>query len=265
MKLRALSIAILLTAITGPIAFGQNEAVSPVKSTVRSSAKGQSFEVASVRLSPPGGNGMASVSDWGTPRFTAKNATFLLLLEIAFGVDDGQIVGAPKWLESQLYDVDAKAEGDAGLSYEQMQPLIQQLLKERFHLAVHRETKDVPGYALVLAKDGPKLHAATGGPAYGQIMSDRLICPGCTVATLSGMLTRVTKRPVVDKSEIKGAYDIQLSYAPLNASDSPSAADSPLPSLLTALQEQAGLKLTPQKVPLEMLVIDHVERDPTDN
>lgn len=267
----ALSAATLLitalpAAIAGPIGRGQSGAtassLSPSTATATQTAKPQAFEVASMRVSPPGGSGQTTVSDWGTPRFTAHHATLQLLLEIAFEIDADQIVNAPQWNETQGYDVDAEA--DAPLSYEQARPLVLQLLQERLHLAFHRETKYVPGYALVIGKDGAKLHAVEQGHAYGQIMPDRLSCPSCGTASLSGMLTRVLHRPVEDKTGLQGTYDIQLRYAPLN-DDASGATDSPLPSLLTAVQEQAGLKLVSQKVPIEMLVIDHIDREPTEN
>jgi uncharacterized protein (TIGR03435 family) len=264
--------AVGLMAIAGPVVFGQvtatqnqtspSPAPSPTlaaaQSTQTGSAQTPSFEVTSVRLSPPGG-GLTSISDWGTPRFTATNATFQLLVEMAFNVSEDHIVGAPSWFESQAYSIDAKVEGDKGLTYEQTMPLLQQLLKDRFHLAVHREIKDFPAYALVVAKKGPKLQASKGTSGHGQMLPDQLLCPGCPLEALAGMLAGVIRSPVADKTEIKGKYDIKLDYAPNNATD------SPLPSIYTALQEQLGLKLIRQKVPVEMLVIDHVDRVPTEN
>jgi uncharacterized protein (TIGR03435 family) len=219
--------------------------------------KAAAFEVASVRLSQPGDGEMTSIGKWGLPRFRATNANLRLLLCIAYAVNESQIVGAPGWSDSQAYVIDAKAEGDQGLSYEQMQPLIQRLLVDRFHLKVHRETRNQSGSALEVAKNGPKLHASEGKSDMGQIMLDQLQCPKCSLGTLAAVLVRVTGHPVTDKTGVSGDFNIDLHYAPKEATD------SPLPSIYVALQEQLGLKLSPQQVPVEMLVVDHVDRVPT--
>jgi uncharacterized protein (TIGR03435 family) len=263
MVFRLMTIAIMSSqaiALQNPDSSGSDSPPIPAftQSTQASKAQTPTFEVASVRISPPGG-GFTSISDWGTPRFSATNATFQLLLEIAFNVSENYIVRAPSWFESQKYNIDAKVEGDRGLTHEEMMPLLQQLLEDRFHLAVHREMKDFPGYALVVAKNGPKLRPSKEISGHGQIESDRLLCPGCSLGALAGMLARVTGRPIADKTGIKGTYDIKLEYAPNDATD------SPLASIFTALQEQQGLKLIPQKVPVEILAIDHAERVPTEN
>ena len=106
-----------------------------------------SFEVASVRL-VSGERGSTSVSPPGSVRFTARNASMKLLIEYAFGVDDKQISGENLgWLDSEAFDVEAKPEGDVILSYEQMKPLLQNLLAQRFKLVFHREQKDFESMA----------------------------------------------------------------------------------------------------------------------
>ena len=229
------------------------------QSAPESGAQPLVFEVASVRLSPSGSTGYTSISEWGRPRFTATNATLQLLIEFAFDVSDDHIVGAPNWFGEQEYDIDAKVEGDRPLTYEQAQPLLQQLLKDRFHLAVRREMKDFPGYGLEDAKGGPKLEASKGSSGQAQIIPGQLRCPNCSMEALAGMLHAVTRRPVAEKTGIKGNFNIKLDYAPEDATDSPQ------PSIYTALQEQLGLKLIPQKVSAEVVVIDHVDKVPTEN
>ena len=215
------------------------------------------FEVASVRMSEKGEGERTSIGEWGLPRFRVTNASFQLLLCIAYGVSDSQIVGAPGWADSQTYSVDAKVEGDKGLSYEQMQPLVQHLLADRFHLKVHRETRNQPGYVLEVAQGGPKLEAALKKTSMAQIMADQLQCPSCSLATLAAILGRVTSRPVTDKTGVSGEFKIDLHYAPNDA------VDSELPSIYIALREQLGLKLSSQQVPVEVLVVDQVDRTPT--
>jgi uncharacterized protein (TIGR03435 family) len=215
------------------------------------------FEVASVKLAPAGG--MTAISPPGAAKFSAMNVSLDVLIGMAYGIDSRRISGRPGWFDSQMYDVIAKPEGPGGLSYEQMRPMLQQLLADRLKLAIHREKKPAPGYALVVAKGGPKLKKSAGESDKRYILPRGLLCNNATLELLAGMLAGPAGRPVVDKTGIAGNYDIELRYAP------ESAGDTTLPSLFTALEEQAGLKLEAAKVEVEMVVIDHVERAPTEN
>jgi uncharacterized protein (TIGR03435 family) len=222
-----------------------------------SNGKTPAFEVASIRIVPESKRGYTSISPPGAAMFTARNVTLAVLIGMAFGVDASQISG--KQLGSEEYDVTAKPQGDAGLTYEQLKPPLQQLLQERFHLTSHHETKTSQGYALVIAKGGPKLHASTGGSAQPYIFPGGLRGEDIPMPVLAALLARPLRCPVVDNTKLKGNYDIKLDYAPDEVTD------SPLPSIFTAVQEDLGLKLERQKVPVEMLVIDHVEKTPTEN
>jgi uncharacterized protein (TIGR03435 family) len=217
-----------------------------------------SFEVASIRLIPPGRGGMISLSPPGTPTFTANNVNLEILIAMAYGVDSDNISG-PSWLGSQQYDVTAKAEGNPRLTYEQLRAPLQKLLEDRFQLAVHRQTKEGSGYALVAAKNGPKLQESKGDSPHVYIIKGGLRLQNSSLDGLAGSLTRPTGRPVVNETGIKGNFDINLDYAPEGA------ANSELPSLFTALQEQLGLQLVTRRVPIEMLVVDRVERVPSEN
>lgn len=222
------------------------------------------FEVASVRVIPAGTrvctpasrSGCLSVSPSGAATFTARNVSLAILVSLAFGVDSNRISGAP--LGSKAYDVLTKPEGDGGRTYEQLRLPLQHLLQERFHLTCHEETKNFPGYALVVAKGGPKLHASKGGSdAY--IMREELLLQNVAMSNLAATLSFPLKCPVVDKTGLNGNYDIKLDFAPDDDTD------SPLPSIFTALRETLGLKLEKAKVPVETLVIDHVDQVPTEN
>lgn len=140
-----------------------------------------------------------------------------------------------------------------------MQPLERRLLKDRFHLVVHRETRQVEGYGLLVAKSGPKLQSANGDSHVGYMLSDTLRFSSISLDTFAAAVARVVGRPVADRTGIKGNYNIELHYAPADSSD------SAYPSIFGALQEQLGLKLEPQQVPDEILVIDSVDREPTEN
>lgn len=222
-------------------------------------APAPSFEVASVR-SVPAGQGITYISPSGERRFRARNASMQLLIQMAFGIDKDQIAGKNlDWTNSELYDVEAAPKGDAPLTYEQLRLPLQTLLAQRFHLAFHREWKSFQGYALVVAKGGSKLTAAKDPPGTGYILSDGLRSPSISMKSFAAMLAFPVGRPVVDRTAIPGNYEIRLNFAPDGATD------SQFPSIFTAVQEQLGLKLEPQKVPVEMLVIDHLEKTPVEN
>ena len=121
-----------------------------------SSAHAQEFEVASVKLARPD-HGMTTISDPGAPRFTARNLSMTILLQFAYGIEENQISAKAGWLNDTLYDVDAKPPGDKPLTYEELRPYLQHLLAERFHLAVHHESRPVNGYKLVSTKAGLKM------------------------------------------------------------------------------------------------------------
>lgn len=221
------------------------------------------FEVASVRLvDKPSGDGFTKVSDSGALEFTAHNASLGFLMQTAFGVQDYQLEGRPTWMSSTLYDVSAKPDAENGPTYEQLKPMLQQLLAQRFHLQTHTVQKDMKGYSLVLAKSGERLTPSKNSdPAGAYIMQNRVQAQGIDLKTLASVLTFVLKQPVEDETGIKGMFDVKLAFS----SPEGDVADSSLPSIFTAVQEQLGLKLEPAKVPVQILVIDHVDRVPTEN
>jgi uncharacterized protein (TIGR03435 family) len=195
-----------------------------------------------------------------TNRVTAQNLTLKVLIGLAYVVQGKYIRDAPDWADSQLYDVDAKVEGDQQLTYKQAEPLLQNLLVERFHLVVRRETGEASGFALVIAKGGPKLQPGKGTrKAFGQILPDGLQTWRIDIKGICDMLAVPAGGPVIDKTGLTGTYDVKLSYAP---ADDPNSA---LPSFFTALQEQLGLKLVAAKVPVDYLIIEHVDRVPAEN
>jgi uncharacterized protein (TIGR03435 family) len=244
----AMGVAGLLA--TAPCCVGQTESAA---------APQAAFEVASVKFAPPDRRSSTLTTPQGT-QITETGISLAILIQLAFGLEQNQVSG-PDWIQSQTYDIAAKTEGEVSLTKEQMRPLLQQLLAERFRLTFHHETKAFPGYGLVVAKGGSKLQAAKEGVSKGggYILRDGIRVPSATTKMLAGMLAISLRQPVVDKTGIAGDYEIKMSFAPEDASD------ATLPSIFTAVQEQLGLKLEAQKVPLEMLVVDHAERTPTEN
>jgi uncharacterized protein (TIGR03435 family) len=218
----------------------------------------EKFEVASVKLVPADRAGQTSMSPWGGATFTARNISMSVLVEMAFGVTDKQISNIDR-LGSDLYDVSATPEHGGALTFERSQPMLKALLEERFKLTAHRETKEVQGYVLTVAKGGPKLKPAAAAPGQTMIMRGRLIGPSATITQLISLLAHPLDKPIVDKTHLTGTYNIDLKFAP----DGDTA--STQPDIVTAIQQQLGLKLESQKIPFETLVIDHCDHTPTQN
>jgi uncharacterized protein (TIGR03435 family) len=222
------------------------------------------FEAVSVHMVDPhaaDNPGRSSLSSFPTNLFTMKGVPLTFLIQLAYNIESADYISAmPGWMESQEYDVSAKVEGDRQLTLEQMRPMLQGMLAERFHFEFHRETKMTSGFELIVAKGGSNLHASQDdGKPFAQILSNRLDVVHMDAEHIAGVLAHRAGQPVVDKTGLKGNYDFRLSYAPAND------ASSSLPDFLTALQEQLGLKLESQKVPVDFIVIDHVNKIPTDN
>jgi uncharacterized protein (TIGR03435 family) len=220
-------------------------------------ANGRVFEVASVRVAD--GKGPSQLATAEGTQVTERDISMTLLLQLAYGVELDQIQG-PEWMASSMYDVVAKLPDGVSLTREQMMVPLQQLLANRFNLQVHREVREKPGYALVVAKDGPKLKPAKEGASkMGSITFESVRVQSATMKTLAAYMALLVHQPVVDKTGVDGDYEIKLNYAPEGTKD------STLPSVFTAVQEQLGLKLEPQKVPVNMVVVDKVEKIPTEN
>jgi uncharacterized protein (TIGR03435 family) len=267
------------------------------------------FEVISVKPNASGAGplGLRSRPDGG---FTATNVTLGILLSQAFPQSSEDMVGLPEWATSSRFDVSATAPpGIGNATPEQRRAMLQVMLADRFKLAVHYETRDVPAYDLVLARSdgrlGPQLTssdidcaaraaaqraAAEAARAAGQpspappsppTVSPTETPPPCTMrsmtnrfdghmtmASLAMVLRRMTGRVVVDKTGLTGYYTLVLESAStasgLGAAPGVAAATSELPSVFTAVQEQLGLKLVSARAPLEVLVIDHIERPTPD-
>jgi len=207
-------------------------------------------------------------------RFFQSSITLCMLIREAYDVTDLQIVGLPEWADQQKqsawYQVEGRAAGNTPLTVEQTRPMLRALLADRFKLAVHREPRGVPVYALVVDKSGHKLSTTDidcPAPGVGAQLvvsfppGTLLSCkPQLTMAQLVFTLNRVVDRPIVDRTGLGGRYALNLKFS---GADPLAGADG-LPSLFTALREQLGLRLEPQSDSVDALVIDHVE-PPTPN
>jgi bla regulator protein blaR1 len=236
-------------------------------------ASAQSFETASIKPSKAAGEGMHMQSNAGG-LYTAENITLKNLIMQAYDVREHQLAGLPDWIGSQRYDITARPESYAEtrkVDNTQMKTMLQAMLAERCRLAVHRETKEGPVYSLVVAKGGPKLQDAGPDKKGVGMSAGRGMLQGHenTTAMIARALSDRVARTIVDNTGLTGNYNFTLKWMPdadkapgLGLPEPSATADGP--SLFTAIQEQLGLKLEPAKGPVEILVIDHVEK-PSDN
>ncbi|HLJ25595.1 MAG TPA: M56 and DUF3738 domain-containing protein [Candidatus Angelobacter sp.] len=286
---RKLVLAVMgAVAIAGPMVFGllhapQVQAQSPQTAGVSS----PSFDVASIK---PNKSDTAMDKILFTPSgFSAEHIAVHEFIRIAYDVQETQIVAEPGWLNSEKYDVEARV--TLALEGQHYSPsdrklALQQLLADRFNLKLHRETRELPVYELVIAENGSKFHESRPGDTYtngtkrqdGQPIGQgiwmlgrgNLVSQGQPIESLISVLSRQLDRPILDKTGLKGQYDYTLQWTP---EDSPTdggkpgaqpAPESSGPSIFAAIQEKLGLKLEPKKGPMQVLVIDHIE-EPSEN
>ena len=238
------------------------------------------FAVSTVKISKTGESGSGANMHNGT--FTARNVALKNLMQYqAYGIPQQRIFGGPKWLDSTRFDIEAKPDSSVAdelhklgpeQRHLQIQAMFQQLLADRFKLVVHWETRELPVYALVAAKNGPALQKTTLPEGGSDISSNngRLTAKGVSMEELCKVLTedlsRDIGRVVIDKTGIAGRYDVAIKWtpetdaaAPNSGADATATAPDSGPSIFTAMQEQLGLKLESAKGPVQVLVIDHVE------
>jgi uncharacterized protein (TIGR03435 family) len=248
-------------------------------------AKLPAFEVASIK---PDKSGTPRIMFHLTPDgLDVANTPLKLLIQQAYGVEESQVIGFPNGLNSERYDIEAKVDGSDVAKLHDLDPhqrmrMLQPVLAERFQLKVHRETRELPVYELVLAKGGPKFHEAKpgdtypngikgpdghGGPGLVWIQDGQLTCQAVGMNQLTRLLSQRLGHNVLDKTGLTGNYDLAMQWPPpedrpgpmFNAGGGENAAESSGPSIFTVIQEQLGLKLESHKAPVEVLVIDHVE------
>jgi uncharacterized protein (TIGR03435 family) len=251
--------------------------------TIKSELPKPQFEVATVKPNKTGESG-ASIGPRPGGRLNGTNQTARNLIRNAFNLQPYQMIGGPDWMDSDRFDIVAKA-ADADLDEKGMLPgpqqymlRLQALLEDRFRMVTHWETRELPVYALIVAAEGKlgpalRVHAgdcerariggtpptskcgtrtnltATGGQVSGV---------GISMQTFARNLAGATGRNVIDKTGLVGGYDFELTFIP------DQSADTNGPSLFTAVQEQLGLKLDAQRAPVEVLVIDRLERPTAD-
>ena len=230
------------------------------------------FEVATVKPSDPNRPGKL---------FTVKgrdvltiNTTLADLITFAYGVHARQITGGPSWMESDKFDVQGRPQVEGVPSQTQLRALIKNLLAERFQLTVHNDKKDLPAYVIIVGPQGPKMTQNTtnpnGLPSLLFKGLGNLPAMNASMADLANVLqAAVLDRPVVDKTGIQGKYDFTLVWTPdegqfrsmgVNVPPPPANDPNAPPGLFTAIQEQLGLKLESTTAPVDVIVIDRVEK-----
>ena len=229
------------------------------------------FEVASVKPNTADDR-IVTINVGPGDRFTARGYTLVLLMQRAYGVMDWNVSGGPGWIRTDRFDVTAKAQVAGNFTDVQLQPMLQGLLAERFKLRLHKESKEMSGYALVVGKGGPKVKAVANGeehPDTFRMSGTGLSGQGIAMANLARYVGGKLGLVAVDQTGLKGVYDFKVDWTVDTGLDTGGLPGidprDPLRSaVFTALQDQLGLKLAAQKIAVPMLIIDHVER-PTEN
>jgi len=246
-----------------------------------SAARGQSadgateFEVASVKPANPTAAGRVTMKE-APGTITMLNVTLRDCISQAYDVEDFEIFG-PDWLGSDRYDIVARF--TPGASKERVLLMRQKLLADRFKLALHREKKVMPVYALVVAKGGPKIHEAEEGANMTRIGRGHMVLHRVPLSLLAEILSSQMDHPVLDQTGVEGLFDITLDWVPddtqakmgVAGGDRPAGGPGTLAnapeglSIFDALREKLGLKLQTKKEAVEILAVDHAERVPTEN
>jgi bla regulator protein BlaR1 len=281
-----------ILAVTVPVAFGVAYAAPRVASRGRQSQNAgvnvpeYKYEVASIK--PTKSNPNSHHSDTSDDELRAVNISLMRLIRQAYLLqfgpagDDGRVVGGPSWVDSDGFDLDAKMDSATADALNKLKPveretalqqMLQAVLKERFKLVVHAETKEYPVYVLTLAKNGAKLYEAKAGDTYENAYKKRdgspagagfhsdeartVTAQGVSSADLAQWLSRHVGRTVVDRTGLTGKYDFTLSWP---SDDGENSADPSFSPIFAAIQQQLGLKLEAGKGPVKIIVIDHAER-----
>jgi uncharacterized protein (TIGR03435 family) len=231
-----------------------------------------SFEVATIKPNDSGGSSMQRLTVNGR-NFDTVNSSLGDLIQFGFGIQSKQIVGAPDWLDKDRFDIHAVPDVDGAPNVEQLKVMIQKLLKERFKLTYHHDKREMSAFVLTVGKSGSKLKPTQlSGPLPGLFMTSgktgpSMVVSNGTMGNFTGFLQAVVlDRPVVDQTGLTGKFDFTVTFTPddsqFNGRPFPKVADDvePAPSLFDAIQQQIGLKLTPEKTQVDVIAIDHVEK-----
>ena len=236
-----------------------------------------SFEVATIKPTNPDDRSGRFITMQGTRQFVARSYTAKYMVSAAYNLPPRLISGGPAWIDTDLYDILAQTPGNVRPNLDDQMAMLRTLLADRLKLTFHREKKDMSNYELTVVRSGAKLKKSETSPSELPILVNRVFpnyiqlpARNATMAQFASMMQRaVLDRPVVDKTGLTERYDFDLEWTadesqfdgrmpPLNP-DLPRKAD-----LFSALQQQVGLKLDSAKGPVEVLIIDRIQR-PSEN
>jgi uncharacterized protein (TIGR03435 family) len=248
------------------------------------------FDVASIKRTPADTGPGADFSAEPGGRLHARNNEVANFITNAYGVPNYAVIGGPEWMRADRYDIDARAGGER--SRAEMMLMLQALLTERFQFRMHRETRELPAYVLTVARGGARLTPSKDGgcvdrsPANRNTLPASETRPGCgnnnlssrgatppnmrwtavhvDMASVAAALAIFFRRPVVDRTGLTGFYDIRLELPPVQPATIDGGAVDPGASVFTVLQEQLGLRVEEGRGPVDVLVVDRLER-PTGN
>ena len=221
----------------------------------QTAAPGLHFDVASVRQNKRGDCRGRWDFRHSQGRVIAENAPLRRIISRAFNLTDDRVSG-PDWLDSTCYDIQAKAPG--AVPDPDLMQMLQSLLTERFQMVAHRDSAARPVLALTTDKGGSKLRPYGDGVPVPTLTDGRIVFMVRHMPDLCERIGKVMGRPVIDKTGLTGDYAIVLAYFPFGAPDAET-------DILTALRDQLGLKVEPQRAPLEILKIEAIEKVPTAN
>jgi len=227
------------------------------------------FQVATIKPSRPEETRLTLIAG---NRFVTADTSVVDLLKYAYGLDEQEIVGGPKWLKTSRFDLVGDPETQTRPSSDDFKKMVQNLLTDRFHLTGHHETRDLSVLEIVPAKSGPKLTKSTrppnGIPSVAYLLGQLTVANASMVDFAAFLQRFVTDYPVFDQTGITGKYDLAVRWTPdeLQAEGSRRGDDknSSLPGLYTAIREQLGLKLQAGKRPVQVLAVDHIDM-PSEN
>jgi len=260
---RLAGVEILLVAFALPV-IAQDGATSGKAAKPLTMAKDADpdWEVVTVKPSDP--NGRISGDNFVGSRYTIERKSVLQMLSLGYGVQKRQILNAPEWAATDNWDVNGVPDVPGEPDQRQRLSMVRKLLAERFGLKVHKEQREMPVYALIVAKGGPKLKPSAHDPldvpdlsGSGNSVQQSLSFTNLSMGDLATGLQDWTDRPVVDQTGLSGRYDFKLHWT--SGETRATAPDAP-PGLFTAIQEQLGLKLEPVKAQADVLVVDAVQK-----
>lgn len=205
-------------------------------------------------------------------RFVTVHTSLADLIQYAYGLHPRQMAKGPKWLESDKFDVVGSTSSDREPTEQEWMKMMANLLASRFRLRFHLEKREMAVYAIVVARDGPKLKSSDGSPngagSVGFHGRGQLVATNSKVEDLAWELqSAVVDRPVVDRTGLTSRFNFTFTWTPDEFQKSNLAGQAPtsdVPDLFTAIQQQLGLRLEATKSPVDVMVVDHLER-PSEN